>query len=351
MASKFEERMRSKTAGFGARADADTAERSQNAAERPLQTMPAQLGAFRLEAQEYQRKIGERDKQIEALTNQLREAERKGISGIEIPIDKIHELEGRRRYMSPEDYRDLRENLRRNVLIQPIVVEVRLDGEYELVSGHHRTDAYRDLGRTTIRATLREKSNDDSTVAAFYANLFQSPLTDYEKFLGFTDLQKRFPSMTQAQIAETSGKTEAAISYLMDFADLPGEVKQLLDETPSLLGSNAARDFARLTRAGKGKQVAEAVRQLADGSIDQKQAVTIASVDLAKVRPNPVVTPEIVKIKAGREMYCNMRRTSKVVRLEFHSEAEAQDVQKAIQAVLEERAQASKEAAAEDVEK
>ncbi|AJP60129.1 hypothetical protein UC34_24745 (plasmid) [Pandoraea vervacti] len=337
MASKFEERMRAKTGGSVQKAQTTVADRRETAANRPLATMPAQLGAFRLEAQEYQRKIA-------ALEAELEQATRDGNSGIDIPLNKLHEVPGRRRYMSAQDYRDLRENLRVNELNQPIVVDIRADGEFELVSGHHRSDAYRELERPTIRGVLRKNTIENPTVAAFYANLFQAPLTDFEKYLGFTELQNQFPGITQAQIAERSGKPESTISYLMAFRDLPAPVLEMLRASPTLLGSDAATTFAKLTRAGKGESVIAAIEQLARGDVDQKRAVALAEAGSA---PQPAARPiaEIVKIKAGRSNYCQIRRTAKVVRLDFQSEVEAQAVMKVVQEVLERRTQTSKSGA------
>lgn len=334
MASKFEERMREKTKDSRARTDAELAQRAAAPVERPPVTMPAQLGAFRLEAQEYQRRIDELQKKLD-------DAAKSGRGGVEIPLDKLTEVKGRRRYMPPEQYRDLRENLRHNPLNHPVVVRPLPNDEYEIISGHHRIDAYREIGRQSIRAVLADDRDGDPTVAAFYANLFQSELTDYEKFLGFTDLQRRFPKMTQAQIAEASGKSEAAISFLMAFADLPEEVGALLSTTPSLLGSSSARELARLTKEGKGSQVVLAVQQLAAGEIDQKRAISVAAADPNKAAPRAT---EVVKIRTGRSPYCELRRVGKSVRLDFQSEDEAQAVQQAIRAVLESRAEAAKAA-------
>ncbi|MDM8356513.1 ParB/RepB/Spo0J family partition protein [Pandoraea communis] len=341
MTSKFEERMRAKTSGSAQKAQATVAARAESGSPRSLETMPAQLGAFRLEAQEYQRKI-------ETLQAKLEEALKNGSSGIDIPLDKLHEIQGRRRYMSPEEYRDLRENLRTNELNQPIVVDMRADGEFELVSGHHRSDAYRELGRLTIRGVLRANTAENPAVAAFYANLFQSPLTDFEKYLGFSELQNQFPGITQAQIAERSGKPESTISYLMAFRDLPEPVLAMLHATPTLLGSDAATAFAKLTRAGKGERVVEAIRQLAEGVVDQKRAVALAESEPSKesaTRP----APEIVKIRDGKKNYCQIRRTAKILRLDFESESEAQEVMKVVQEVLEARKKASSQSTA-DVE-
>lgn len=343
MTNKFEERMKAKTQGIAARADAALAARGEERT-RPIVTMPGQLGAFRLEAQEYQRKIDE-------LEAKLADAQKNGASGIEIPLDKLHEVPGRRRYMSPEDYRDLRENLRVNDLNTPITVDIRFDGEFEIVSGHHRSDAFRDLDRPTITGVLRKNKGENPAVAAFYANLFQSPLTDYEKFLGFTELQRQFHGITQAQIAEKSGKPESTISYLMEFADLPEAVHKMLHESPSLLGSAAARDFAKLTRAGKGGRVVEAIKQLAEGAVDQKKAVALASAEPEQGKSASSREPEIVKIKAGRTVYCNMRRTAKVVRMDFQSESEASEVMQAFQKILEERANAARAPETSDSEK
>ncbi|SAL67659.1 ParB/RepB/Spo0J family partition protein [Caballeronia humi] len=339
MSSKLKERMMARTAGVADRAVETAASRVPDGPPRTA-TMPAQLGAFRLEAREYQERIHE-------LQAQLQEAKQSGKGSLKVPLTDLHEVAGRRRYKSPEAFVELRENLRHNDLMTPVAIRPRVAGGFEIVSGHWRSDAYRELGRAEIECVLTDSTDDAAALGAFYANLLQSDLTDYEKYLGFKDFRQRFPNTTQAKMAEQAGVQESVVSSLMAFDDLPEEVLGLLNARPSLLGASAGYALARLVRTGRSERVVEAAQRLANKELDEAQAVRFASTDPTMSKAAPVAAR--FKIKAGRSTYCDVRQARNVVRLEFQTEAEAQTVRDALKTVLEQRAAAIKPVSA-DVE-
>ncbi|WP_454056779.1 ParB/RepB/Spo0J family partition protein [Cupriavidus sp. Marseille-Q8015] len=332
MSNKMKERLMARTANLAAKVEADAATRTPIAEQRPM-TMPGQLGAFRLEAQRYQATIND-------LTRQLEEARASG-GFVDVPLDQLYEVPGRRRYMPPEKYVELRENLRHNALTHPVIIRPRDEGGYEIVSGHHRTDVHRDLGRPTVRCVLEQVSPEEADTRAFYANLMQSDLTDYEKHLGFKRLLER-SAMTQVELAEKSGVDQGSLSKLMSFENLPTDVLEVLAQRPGLIGANAALELSAATKAGRAERVSAAVARLAAGEIDQAQAVR-----LTKAAPEKAKVParESIKIKAGRSVYCEMVQGKNVLRLQFQSEQEATEIQEALKAVLEARAQEVKAAA------
>jgi len=267
-----------------------------------------------------------------------------------VPLTDLHEVPGRRRYKSPEAFAELRENLRHNKLATPVGIRPRVEGGFEIVSGHWRTDSYRELGRLEIDCVLDDDSSEnEAALAAFYANLLQSDLTDFEKYLGFKDIRQRFPDMTQAKMAEQAGVNESVVSALMAFDDLPAEVLALLNEKPALMGATSGYALARLVRTGKADRVVLAAQRLANKELDETQAVKFASADPAKQKATPAATS--FKVKAGRGTYCDVRQAKNVVRLEFQSEAEAQAVQSALKEVLEQRAAAAQTERTEVAEK
>nr|WP_311530201.1 ParB/RepB/Spo0J family partition protein [uncultured Ralstonia sp.] len=282
-----------------------------------------------------QNRINTAEQRIAELIAELEEARKAG-GTVEIPLVELHEVPGRRRHMSAEKYAELRENLRHNKLIHPVVVRPFAEGGFEIVSGHHRSDAYRELGREAIRCVLEDVTEEEASIGAFYANLLQSDLTDYEKYLGFRDIQKRFPGITQAKMAEQSGMPTSVVSALMAFEHLPKAVLDLLDEKPALLGANAGADLSALVRKGRANQVVEAVQRLAKGEVDQAQAVKLAGQEPQKSKA-PVKASGF-KIRAGRAVYCDLRAARNVLRLEFTSEQEAKAVQDELKILLERRA-------------
>jgi ParB family chromosome partitioning protein len=283
--------------------------------------------------------LAEKDRELEAMSAEnaaLREQLATGArGGVEISLVQLVEVSGRRRHMSREKYVELRENLRHNKLIHPVVVRPRPDGSFEIVSGHHRTDAFREIGRQTIRCVLDETTEEEANSGAFYANLMQSDLTDYEKYLGFAQMQQR-QGTTQAQLAEQAGVDASLISRLMAFADLPNSVHQILQTQPGLLGAKAGSALAAIARNGNDAKVIEVVRRLVDKEVDEGQAVRLASTKGSPESPAKAAT--VSKIKTGRAVYCEIRTAKNVVRLQFQSDQEAAEVTAAIKAVLEQRA-------------
>lgn len=301
----------------------------------PGQTM--QIAALRRQLEEAKLTLTERDaeaeKRIKDLEEQLAHA-----SALEVPLSKLHEVPGRRRFMPPERYAELRENLRHQALTQPVVVQLRNDGEYEIVSGHHRTDAYRELGRETIRCVLQEGSSLEADDSAFFANLMQSDLTDYEKYVGLKRYQANHAELTQSQIAEHVGISQPQVSALLSFERLPKEALTILETHKGILGARAATELVGLTEAGKGDAVVQAIQQVANQKLDQSQAVRfVRNADKPKVAKPTAAT---FKVKTGKSTWCDVRRAKNVMRIEFHSEETAEAVHEAIREHLEKLSQA-----------
>lgn len=306
-------------------------------ASKPPVTMPGQLGAFRLEAKRYQDKID----QLEA---KLHEAEKNSTS-LEIRLDEIHEASGRKRNLTHEQFEELRENLRQNELVTPITVRLRPEGGYEIVSGHNRVEAYRELGRATIAAVVRDTESAQADINAFYANLLQPTLPAYEKYLGFEMLRRLRPQLKQDEIAERAGISKAQVSKLMAFASLPDAAHEILSIRPNLIGADTASTLAGLVRNGKAEKVIEALRKIAEGKFDQTQALVFASEISEKATPTIPLQKETQKTKApqaetlsfkmGKTPLCSFRKTETTLRLDFKSSEHAAAIAQEIQAVLE----------------
>lgn len=74
-----------------------------------------------------QNRINSAEVRIAQLTAELEEARKAG-GAAEIPLSELHEVPGRRRHMPAEKFVELRENLRNNKLIHPVVVRPRAEG-------------------------------------------------------------------------------------------------------------------------------------------------------------------------------------------------------------------------------
>jgi ParB family transcriptional regulator, chromosome partitioning protein len=297
----------------------------------PGQTM--QIAALRQQLNEAKAELAKRgDGKAEARIRELEE-QLASASCLEIPLDRIHEVPGRRRFMPADKYTELRENLRQNRLITPITVQVRSDGDYEIVSGHHRTDAYRELGRQTIRGVIGEGTSVEAEDGAFFANLMQSDLTDYEKYIGLKRLHSRHAKLSQAELGSRVGISASQVNALLAFDRLPAEALEVVEENKAIMGARAASELATVTEAGKSERVIEAVRKLAAKELDQAQAVKFARSVPAGKKAKPAGAS--YKVKTGKSTWCDVRMTKNIMRIEFTSEQVAEGVQEAIKSYLE----------------
>jgi ParB family chromosome partitioning protein len=281
--------------------------------------------------------LAEKEREIEQLERKLKQLEESSPTH-EIPLEKLFEAVGRRRNLSSQEFAELRENLRHNELVTPITVRRREDDTYEIISGHNRVSAFRELGRTSILAVVSEADGAQADINAFYANLLQPSLPDYEKYLGFCMIKERRPDLSHEAIADMTGLSRSQVTKLMAFAALPAEAHEVLRNHVSAVGASAAQDLANLAKLGKAQQVVEAIARIAAGDLDQAQAVRFAGA-AAKEK---AAKPETIKIKSGKSVFCELRRADKVIRLSFKTAEEAEDLESAIREVLEQRARQKK---------
>jgi ParB family transcriptional regulator, chromosome partitioning protein len=160
---------------------------------------------------------------------------------------------------------------------------------------------------------------------------------------------ERNPELTQTDLAERFGVTQAMVSYIFSFEQLPHDAISVIAEQPEIIGSSAVAALAGIAKRGAADRVIDAIKRLAAGEIDQGQAVKIAGQDPSKVKPAGAA-PVSVKIRQGKATYCELRRARNVVRLEFKTDAEAERIQAALQALLEGESK-TPEAAPESIEK
>lgn len=65
-------------------------------------------------------------------------------------------------------------------LINPIIVRIIDNGKYEIICGHNRTRAMKELGRDVILADVWEELSDDDAIKMFYdSNLNQQSFSDW----------------------------------------------------------------------------------------------------------------------------------------------------------------------------
>lgn len=76
---------------------------------------------------------------------------------------------------------ELVESIAQNGLLEPITGRSFPAGKYEIISGHRRVKAYKELGITEVPETIKEMSKDEATIAMVDSNIHREHLLPSEK--------------------------------------------------------------------------------------------------------------------------------------------------------------------------
>lgn len=164
---------------------------------------------------------------------------------IEIPIDEI-KVNRRMRRTDEERIKDLAESIKNIGLLHNISIATK-NGSYVLLSGLHRLEAFKILGRSSIPATVRQSNKHIDELIEVEENLVRSELNAIqtaEHIIKREELlialgkkavvgnnQYTEDKITNEDLARQMGYTKRTYQYKRSVANLNPEVKDLLSET------------------------------------------------------------------------------------------------------------------------
>jgi len=213
--------------------------------------------------------------------------ERPTVQVVEIPLNLIR-VTTRLRGTDPQKVTDIAESVEGVGLLHPITVSKHSDGFY-LLSGMHRLEAFRQLGRQTIPATIKESDPLIEELIEVEENLVSSRLTaiDEARFIVrweeiLTALGRRAKQgdnrwirsgLTNEELAKNRGMSKRTYQYTKSIANLHPEVQDLLNETEF---SNIKMDMVTLAKETDEVQL-EVARLLVTGKCSGfKRALQVA---------------------------------------------------------------------------
>jgi ParB family transcriptional regulator, chromosome partitioning protein len=165
-----------------------------------------------------------------------------------------------RRDFDDEALGELAESIRRQGLVQPIVVTPAGEG-YTIVAGERRWRAAQLAGLTEVPVVVREVEDDRQLLElALVENLQRSDLNAIEEALAYQALAEEF-GLAQEEIAKRVGKARPTISNSLRLLNLPPEVQTLV--RAGRLSAGQARPLLALPRAAD--QVVLAQRAVDEG--------------------------------------------------------------------------------------
>jgi len=148
---------------------------------------------------------------------------------LELPVEAIHPnpKQPRKRF-DGEAGSGLAESVKRQGVIQPLLVRPRAAGGYELIAGERRWRAAREAGHATVPVVVREADDRDTLVLGLIENVAREQLTPVEEARAYAALLDEF-GLVLGEVAERVGRSKPSVSNRVRLLDLPDDVLGMLE--------------------------------------------------------------------------------------------------------------------------
>ena len=206
---------------------------------------------------------------------------------LELPVDAIHAnpKQPRRRF-DGEAASGLTESVRRQGVIQPLLVRPRAAGGYELIAGERRWRAARDAGQATVPAVVRVADDRDSLVLGLIENVAREQLTPVEEARAYAVLLDEF-GLVLGEVAERVGRSKPSVSNRIRLLDLPDDVLGML-ERGQLSEGHARAVLAVPDHEGRRRLAREIVQKGLSVRAAEQRARWAGAKQRPRVRAAPV---------------------------------------------------------------
>lgn len=134
-----------------------------------------------------------------------------------------------RSHMQQEALAELAESIKAQGVMQPILARTLASGGYEIIAGERRWRAARMAGLATVPVLVREIPDSQALAAALIENIQREDLNALEEAQGIQRLVQEF-GLTHQNVAETLGRSRAAVTNLLRLLELAPPVRELLAE-------------------------------------------------------------------------------------------------------------------------
>ena len=190
-----------------------------------------------------------------------RNTENEGV--LEVAIDSVEPNPYQpRKSFKKEDLEELAQSIKKNGLLQPILVR-KVGDTYQIIAGERRWQACKSLGMKKVPVIVKEAGDDETIVLALIENIQRSNLNPIEEAYGYKGLMER-RKMTQSEVAQAVSKGRTTITNALRLLELPEDAQQLLYEEKITAG-HARAILSVPTKEGR--------RKLTDKLVEEKLSV------------------------------------------------------------------------------
>ena len=176
-------------------------------------------------------------------------------------IEKLHPFDGHPfKVVDNEEMDQLVESIRTQGVLNPVVVRLIENGEYEVISGHRRLHACKKVGIETIPALVMDMDRDEAAIALVDSNLHREHILPSEKAFAYKlklEALKQQGQRTDLTSRQVVGKLETAdmiadgesgrqVQRYIRLTHLIPEILQMVDDRKIAL--TPAVDISYLTK-------------------------------------------------------------------------------------------------------
>jgi len=158
----------------------------------------------------------------------------------ELPVEKIQRGKYQpRRDMDPQALEELADSIRKQGIMQPIVVRPITTDRYEIIAGERRWRAAQLAGLDRVPALIRDVPDEAAIAMALIENIQREDLNAMEEAMALHRLQEEF-ELTQVEVAEAVGKSRTTVTNLLRLLHLTDEVRTMLEHGDLEMGHGRA---------------------------------------------------------------------------------------------------------------
>lgn len=159
---------------------------------------------------------------------------------------------------------ELADSIRRQGLLQPILVRPQGPNQYEIIAGERRWRASQQAGLTSVPILVRQIPDESALAMALIENIQREDLNPIEEAAGIQRLIDEF-DMTHETAAQAVGRSRSAVSNLLRLLALSPSVRELLMEGKLDMG------HARALLSLEGASQVECAQQIAQRGLSVRE--------------------------------------------------------------------------------
>ncbi len=148
-----------------------------------------------------------------------------------------------RTHINEADLVTLADSIKKQGILQPLLVRAVKDGNYELIAGERRLRAAKMAGQEKVPVLVKEATDQDLAVLALVENIQRSNLNVLDEAESYRKLMATF-KYTQRVVADLTGRSRPAVANLVRLLELSAKPRELLRQGKLEMGQ--ARVLLRL---------------------------------------------------------------------------------------------------------